>query len=404
MSERLWLVFAQTVTVCIAIAFTLSVLRPEWLSSTPLLPPDASPAQHAGASNVGPHSALPTAASVATPARSANTLSFAQAAARAVPAVVNINPENKNSGRMNRGFGPDSIDPEMAGPGSLIPAPSQRALAPLGSGVIVAASGLVLTNSHVVDGVDRHEILLTDGRRIGASLLGTDPETDLALLQADQDGLPTIEFADDVGAKVGDAVLAIGNPFGVGQTVTMGIISALGRDRLGINTFENFIQTDAAINPGNSGGALVDVNGRLLGINTAIYSRSGGSLGIGFAVPVATARHVVRQLQLHGAVVRGFIGVEPQDITPELARAFDLPQEGGAIVAGIVDSGPADQAGVEIGDVVMKINGLEVASTSRMLEIVAGLKPGSISRFEFLRQSKPVTVEIQIGTRPTIQR
>jgi len=331
-------------------------------------------------------------------------LSFAQAAARAVPAVVNINPENNSSGRTNRWFNPDGGDDGSASRGSLLPAPDQKSLAPLGSGVIVAASGLVLTNSHVVDGVDRHEILLTDGRRIGASLLGTDPETDLALLQADQDGLPTIEFAEDAGARVGDAVLAIGNPFGVGQTVTMGIISALGRDQLGINTFENFIQTDAAINPGNSGGALVDVNGRLLGINTAIYSRSGGSLGIGFAVPVATARHVVRQLELHGAVVRGFIGVEPQDITPELARAFDLPQEGGAIVAGIVDSGPADQAGVEIGDVVMKINGLEVASTSRMLEIVAGLKPGSSSRFEFLRQGKPVTVEIQIGTRPIMPR
>jgi len=343
------------------------------------------------------HSALPATLADTAP----NALSFAQAAARAGPAVVTINPESNGSSRMKRWFSPDDYNDDADTTGPFLPAPNQNMLAALGSGVIVDASGLVLTNSHVVEGVDRHEILLTDGRRIGASLLGTDPETDLALLQADQNGLPTIEFADDSGAKVGDAVLAIGNPFGVGQTVTMGIISALGRDQLGINTFENFIQTDAAINPGNSGGALVDVNGRLLGINTAIYSRSGGSLGIGFAVPVTTARHVVSQLQMHGAVVRGFIGVEPQDITPELARAFDLPREGGAIVAGIVDSGPADLAGVAIGDVVLKIDGNEVASTSKMLEIVAGLSPGSESDFEFLRQGKPVTIKIIIGTRPT---
>ncbi|MFK7964206.1 MAG: S1C family serine protease [Burkholderiaceae bacterium] len=410
MSERLWLVFAQTVTICVAIAFTLSVLRPEWLQPAPAFAPKPAANAQPGSANAVPSTAggeVQHSAPAPANSGSAAQLSFAQAATLAVPAVVNINPESNQPGRTNGWFSPHSENnrrPGSQGLGPLLPAPGQQALTALGSGVIVDSSGLVLTNSHVVEGAERHEILLTDGRRIGASLLGTDPETDLALLQADQDGLPAIEFADDDTARVGDAVLAIGNPFGVGQTVTMGIISALGRDQLGINTFENFIQTDAAINPGNSGGALVDTRGRLLGINTAIYSRSGGSLGIGFAIPVTTARHVVNQLRLHGAVVRGFIGVEPQNITPELARAFDLPQEGGTLIAGIVDSGPADQAGVQIGDVVMKISGTEIPSTARMLEIVADLKPGSTSSFEFLRQGRTVEIDILIGTRPTPQR
>ncbi len=388
MSERLWLVFAQTVTVAAALLFTLSVLRPAWLGVASL--PVATPPQASGPT-LAPAATAPPTPPAATRAGPIAALSFADAAARAIPSVVNIVSEDASAGGDWRL--PDGTPPPTDPDGS--------PLSSLGSGVIVDASGLILTNSHVVDSSNRHELLMPDGRRIGARLLGTDPETDLALLQADQGDMTAIAWRDEaLPPQVGDLVLAIGNPFGVGQTVTMGIISALGRDRLGINTFENFIQTDAAINPGNSGGALVDASGQLIGINTAIYSRSGGSLGIGFAIPIATARNVINQLREHGTVVRGFIGVEPQDITPELARAFALPREAGAVIAGIVAGGPADLAGVQVGDIVLSVQDQPVPGTSRLLDLVAGLKPGSVASFTLLRQGQPVEITISIGTRP----
>src|SRR5690606_24440725 len=213
------------------------------------------------------------------------------------------------------------------------------------------------------------EVVLADGQRIAARLVGSDPETDLAVLKADRTGLPAIEFGDEGRAQVGDVVLAIGNPFGAGQTVTMGIISALGRSQLGINTFENFIQTDAAINPGNSGGALVDTAGRLIGINTAIYSRTGGSLGIGFAIPSSTVQDVMTQIIRHGRVIRGYIGVEPQDVTPELAEAFQLPRRDGAIIAGVMRGGPAEKAGVKVGDILVSMEGKQVGNVNQMLNM-----------------------------------
>ena len=215
--------------------------------------------------------------------------------------------------------------------------------------MIVGAEGFILTNHHVIEAADEIEIALADGRKMPARVVGTDPDTDIAVLKVDNKDLPSITFGQSDNLKVGDVVLAIGNPFGVGQTVTMGIVSALGRSHLGINTFENFIQTDAAINPGNSGGALVDATGNLVGVNSAIYSRSGGSMGIGFAIPVSIARQVLDQIIATGSVTRGWIGVEVQDLTPELAESFKLPDTDGTLIAGVLENGPADRAGRQAG-------------------------------------------------------
>jgi serine protease DegQ len=242
-----------------------------------------------------------------------------------------------------------------------------------------------LTNNHVVEGAQEIEVTLSDSRRTTAKVIGTDPDTDLAVLRITLDRLPVIAMGNSDNVQVGDKALAIGNPFGVGQTVTGGIISALGRNQLGINTFENFIQTDAAINPGNSGGALVDVNGSLLGINTAIYSRSGGNMGIGFAIPVTTVKTVMDAIIKNGQVVRGWIGVEPQDITPELAESFNLQKSSGTIIAGVLKGGPADKAGVKPGDILISVAGKPVSDTVSMLNLVAQLSPGETVKVTVLR-------------------
>jgi serine protease DegQ len=270
----------------------------------------------------------------------------------------------------------------------------------LGSGVVLAADGLIVTNHHVIDAAEDIEVIAPDGRRAKAKIVGGDPETDLAVLRVSLSELKPISVGNADEARVGDPVLAIGNPFGVGQTVTMGIISALGRNQLGINTFENFIQTDAAINPGNSGGPLVDADGRLLGINTAIYSRTGGSLGIGFAIPVSTVRNVVDQIVATGAVTRGYIGVEPQDITPEMAEAFKLPRREGAIIAGLLRSGPAEKAGVKVGDILLEVDGQTVRNTAGMLNLISQLKPGAQADLKFLREGKEISLKVQVGRRP----
>ena len=274
----------------------------------------------------------------------------------------------------------------------------------LGSGVIVSPQGYILTNNHVVEAADEIEVALADGRKASAKVVGTDPETDLAVIKIELPNLPAITLAHVEQATVGDIVLAIGNPFGVGQTVTMGIISALGRNHLGINTFENFIQTDAAINPGNSGGALVDTNGNLLGINTAIYSRTGGNLGIGFAIPVSTAKTVMEAIIGHGQVVRGWIGVEPQDITPELAESFGLTKKTGAIIAGVLKNGPADKAGMKPGDILISVEGKPVSDTTEMLNLIAQLTPGAKAKMTVLRKAQETTLEIVVGKRPPPKR
>jgi Do/DeqQ family serine protease len=274
----------------------------------------------------------------------------------------------------------------------------------LGSGVIVSTSGYLITNNHVIDGADDIEVALSDGRSAKAKVVGTDPDSDVAVLKIELDRLPAVSFGDVDTAQVGDIVLAIGNPFGVGQTVTSGIVSALGRSQLGINTFENFIQTDAAINPGNSGGALVDANGNLLGINTAIYSRSGGSMGIGFAIPVSTARQVMESLIKEGRVVRGWIGVEPRDLTPEIAQTLNLPIKQGVLITGVLQNGPAGTGGMRPGDVVVKIAGTPVVNTVQLLNAVAALKPQAPAEIAVQRGDKQIDLTVTVAQRPPAKR
>ncbi|MBN8776491.1 S1C family serine protease [Thiomonas arsenitoxydans] len=375
--RRLWLLFSQTVTIALAALFVVSTLKPEWVRFGT---PDSTLANAPAVVTIQDAPAAPTAAPAAG--------SYSAAALKAMPAVVSIT----TSKAPRRLPGRDPWLRQFQG--------SRQPTVGLGSGVIVSPDGYILTNNHVIEGADQIEVKLSDGREARATLVGRDPDTDLAVLRIGLNKLPVITFGSDANAHVGDVVLAIGYPFGVGQTVTQGIISALGRTQLGINTFENFIQTDAAINPGNSGGALVDANGNLIGINTAIFSRSGGSLGIGFAVPVSTARNVMQQLISTGQVVRGWIGVEPQDVTDQLARTLKLPHPEGVVIIGVLRKGPADEAGVRPGDVVLDVAGKPVVNTGQLLNAVAALTPGSEAAIKVLRGGKATTLQVRIGTRP----
>jgi serine protease DegQ len=252
----------------------------------------------------------------------------------------------------------------------------------------------------VVEGADAIQVVLADGRKSPATVVGTDPESDLAVIRIEARNLPVIVLGSSEQARVGDVVLAIGNPFGVGQTVTMGIISAVGRNNLHINQFENFIQTDAAINFGNSGGALIDTSGNLIGINSAIYSQSGGSVGIGFAIPVSTAKTVMDAIIKNGQVIRGWIGIETQDITPELADSFGLDRQNGAIIAGVVRGGPADRAGVRPGDILSAVQGKPVGDTSQMLTLISSLPPGQKAQLTVVRKNRQSVLDVTVGKRP----
>jgi serine protease DegQ len=374
--RRLWLLFAQAVTIALAAYMVVVALRPGWLARAPV--------------QVGANGApvLQAQGNAPSPA------SYRDAAGRAMPAVVNILTSKAAGGAhpllkdpfFKRFFG-DKMPP-------------QEQMASLGSGVIVSTEGYILTNYHVVEGADEIEVGLADGRKGSATIVGTDPETDLAVIRIKLDKLPVIVLGDIEGARVGDVVLAIGNPFGVGQTVTLGIISALGRNNLHINHFENFIQTDAAINFGNSGGALIDTRGNLLGINSAIYSQTGGSVGIGFAIPVSTARMVLDSIVRHGQVVRGWIGVESQEITPELADSFGLGRDHGAIIAGVVRGGPADRAGMRPGDILVAVQGKKVANTNDMLNLIANLAPGDKAQMKVMRRDRETMLDVTVGRRP----
>jgi Do/DeqQ family serine protease len=359
--KRLWLLFAQTVTVLLAAWFVVRALQPQWLG-----PPGAPVARGAAGSLSG-------------------------AVRRAAPAVVSINTSTRQpadgADAWLRFFFGDSGD----GP---------RQPSGLGSGVIVSADGYVLTNNHVIEGADQIEVALPDARRAAARLIGADPDSDLAVLKIDLERLPVMTLGDSDALQVGDPVLAIGNPFGVGQTVTSGIVSALGRDRLGINTFENFIQTDAAINPGNSGGALIDADGKLLGINTAIYSRSGGSLGIGFAIPVSTARQVLQDIIRNGRVVRGWIGIEPGELTPDLAQTLGVRASAGVMVTGVLTNGPAAAAGIRPGDVITQIGGQPVRTVRELLTRIAALAPGTSAPVTLDRRGQPVQTAVTPAQRP----
>jgi len=269
--------------------------------------------------------------------------------------------------------------------------------------VIVSASGYILTNNHVVEAADEIEVALTDGTRLLAQVVGADPETDLAVLRVKADTLPAISFGTSETLRVGDIVLAIGNPLGVGQTVTAGIVSAVDRSGLGINVFENFIQTDAAINQGNSGGALIDVRGNLIGINTAIVSQSGGSIGIGFAIPASTTKTVLEQIVRTGSVARGWIGVEMQDVTAATAASFKLAGTTGALISGVLRNGPADKAGIKPGDVLLSVEGKPVHQAQSVLNTVSSLSPGSNAKLALKRQGQDLELTVTVGKRPRPQ-
>jgi Do/DeqQ family serine protease len=379
--RRLWLVFSQSVTVLLAAWFIVVTLKPEWVRRAPTL------TQNTGVALVE----APTPANAPTPPGS-----FRNAAQRASAAVVSIN-TSKAPPRGAQGndpwfrffFGDQGGGQPQVG---------------LGSGVIISPDGYILTNNHVVDGADEIEVTLNDSRTARAKVIGTDPDSDLAVLKITLERLPVITLGNSDSLQVGDQVLAIGNPFGVGQTVTSGIVSALGRNQLGINTFENFIQTDAAINPGNSGGALVDVNGQLMGVNTAIYSRSGGSMGIGFAIPVSTAKQVLEGIVKEGVVRRGWIGVEPADLSPDLMETFGVKVKNGVLITGVLQNGPAAQAGIRPGDVILQVAGKPVANVSELLTNVAALKPGTATPFKLQRRDDSVTLDVTPGLRPRPQQ
>ena len=380
--KKIWIIFSQTVTVLLAVWFVVATLQPNWLRGANS-PQKVSFTQAILDGNLG-----------ASPSGS-----FRQAAQKASPAVVSITVQQKSRAK-NRRADPwfrFFEEPEEDSPGG-----------GMGSGVIVSPEGYILTNHHVIEGAEAIEVNLHDGRSTLAKVIGTDPDTDLALLKIDLPKLPVIVLGQMETLQVGDAVLAIGNPFGVGQTVTSGIVSALGRKQLGINTFENFIQTDAAINPGNSGGALVDANGFLMGINTAIYSRSGGNMGIGFAVPVSTANQIMAALIKDGKVTRGWIGVEPRPLNAELAESFGIPKDKstgalpkGVLIHGVLQNSPAAKAGIQPGDLIMQVAGQGVADVPEMLSGVAALKPGEAANLLVLRNGKTLELRVTPGTRPS---
>jgi serine protease DegQ len=395
--RRAWLLFAQTVTVAVALLFVVATLKPEWLGRAPggWLPNAGAPASPAAPAVVS----LPPPVQTVTLGGGAAPGSYAEAAKRAAPAVVSITASRASAER------PRADDPMFRYFfGNRAQRMPQERQVGIGSGVIVSAEGYLLTNNHVIEGADDIEVALGDGRTASAKVVGTDPESDLAVLKIAVDKLSPIGFADVDALQVGDVVLAIGNPFGVGQTVTSGIVSAIGRTSLNINTFENFIQTDAAINPGNSGGALVDTSGNLLGINTAIYSRSGGSLGIGFAIPVSTARQVLEGLVRDGQVTRGYIGVEPRDLTPEIARTLNLDVRRGVLITGVAQNGPAAEGGLRPGDVVTAIGGTAVANTSQLLNTVAALKPRESTQVRVQRGRDAVDLSVVVAQRPRAER
>lgn len=355
----------QSVTIGLALAFLVVWLRPEWFA-----------ARRAG-DGVGAGS-------------------YAVAVQAAAPAVVNVHTARRVVRRVNplledplyRRFFGDAVTP-----------PPDRVETSLGSGVIVSEQGYVMTNNHVIAGAEDVQVALADGRVATARVVGVDPETDLALLHVDMEPLPVIRVARADTLRVGDVVLAIGNPYGFGQTVTQGIVSGTGRNYLGLNTFENFIQTDAAINPGNSGGALVNARGELVGINTAFYARSGGSQGIGFAIPVDLARGVMEHLVEHGRVIRGWLGVEPQSLTPDLADALALPRAGGVIVAAVYADSPAARAGLRAGDIITHIDGVAVVDQRDALNRIAAMLPGTPTALTVWRGERTDTVTVTVGER-----
>lgn len=380
----------QTVVIGLAAAFIYVLLiEPQLLrhdtnivevTETPATPPEPAPANGSAFSGLG-----------------AGPVSYADAVQRAAPAVVNVHTAKV----ITRKVHPLLEDPVFQHFfGNRIGQTRREIQTSLGSGVLISKQGYILTNNHVIDGADEIQVLLADGRHMQASVVGTDADTDVAVLHISAENLPAIVIGNSKRLRVGDVALAIGNPFGVGQTVTFGIVSATGRDHLGINAFEEFIQTDAAINPGNSGGALINAEGELIGINSAIYSRSGGSQGIGFAIPINLAKGVMTQIIEQGHVVRGWLGIEAQDLTPQLAESFSLQSLDGVLISGVLREGPADQAGLLPGDVITSINGRAVPDTGVAMKVISEQRPDTVIVLGGIREGKPVYLKVRVQQRP----
>ncbi|HEX4333619.1 MAG TPA: trypsin-like peptidase domain-containing protein [Usitatibacter sp.] len=376
--RKLWLLFAQAVTLTLAALFVVSLVKPDWLAWRTQV--------------VEVREAVP-GATISPVASTQLRLSFSEAAHKATPSVVNISATRQVKRARNpiledpafqRFFGPALPETQMS----------------LGSGVIVSREGYILTNEHVVEGVSDIQVTLADGRLVTGKIVGSDPETDLAVVRVPATGLTPITFGSSEQAKVGDVVLAIGDPFSVGQTVTMGIISATGREIGGqSNPYSTFIQTDAAINPGNSGGALVDAGGNLIGINTLIFSRSGGYQGIGFAIPVSLAKKVMEQIIETGSVTRGWFGVDVADISPELADSLGLKSRQGAIVGAIEHGSPADRGGMKLGDVIVAVAGQSVPDVTSTLNAIASVPPGKSVPVKVLRGRQELSLDVVVGKR-----
>jgi serine protease DegQ len=386
MFNRLWLLFAQTVTILFAAWFITATLKPGWISGE-------------GVSSIVDSVTLKEGVydgSALSPG------SYHDAVKRSMPAVVNIF-TNKVSAKpkTRKGNKQNPADPLFKFFFGDQP-PDEEPSSSLGSGVLVSPEGIILTNHHVINDADDIDVALSDGRKVKAKIIGSDPETDIAVLKIEVKQLPTpITLGKMDSVHVGDVVLAIGNPFGVGQTVTSGIVSAMGRDHVGINTFENFIQTDAAINPGNSGGALIDTRGNLIGINTAIFSNNGGSMGIGFAIPVNLAKQVMEAILKNGSVARGWIGVEPQNLSKDLAESLGLPgNTEGVLLSGVLEGGPAARGGLKPGDVLVAVNGSQIKDVKQLLNQIAQIGPGNEATLKILRKGKESVLTVQTGKRP----
>ena len=379
--KRLFFLF-QAITIGLAIAFLILLWKPELLNRGKQVVQfieSETPVISKGLSFNGP-------------------LSYADAVEIAAPAVVNVY-TTKVVVQQDIPFLSDPFFRRFFEENFGIE-PRRRKETSLGSGVIVNDQGYILTNNHVIEGAEAIQVSLRDGRNAKAEVVGTDPETDLAVLKIELEALPAIIIGKSENLRIGDVVLAIGNPFGVGQTVTQGIVSATGRTELGISTFENFIQTDAAINPGNSGGALITARGELIGINSAIFTRSGGSQGIGFAIPVSLAKGVMQQIIEHGHVRRGWLGIEIQEITPELAESFGLEDHKGIIIAGVLRSGPAERAGLKPGDIILQINNKPVDSARMALDAITQTRPGDKIHVDGIRDGKPFQLKAEVAERP----
>lgn len=387
MFNRLWLLFAQTVTILFAAWFIIVTLKPSWLSNMDMNPTIESVTVKEGVYD----------------SNSINPGSYHDAVKKSMPAVVNIfTSQGSKKPKARKGGGGNSADPLFKFFFGEQP-PDAEPISSLGSGVLVSSEGIILTNHHVISDADEIDVALVDGRKLKAKIIGSDPETDIAVIKIDAKQLPEpITFGKIESVRIGDVVLAIGNPFGVGQTVTSGIVSAMGRDHVGINTFENFIQTDAAINPGNSGGALIDTRGNLIGINTAIYSNNGGSMGIGFAIPVNLAKQVMESIINNGAVTRGWIGVEPQNLNKELLVSLGLPiNTTGILLSGVLEGGPAAKGGVRPGDVITAVNSNPTKDVRQLLNQIAQIRPGDQANLKILRKNQEIEIRVQAGRRPT---